>query len=117
MGSAVMLYDVAANTFDLWVTLEDFSNTISASHIHEAITGINGQVVTNLGDETVYARTGNTITGVFRGVTHGGDPVALLQSGAYLNFHSSEFPGGEVRGQLIAQPKRLTALIDVAQEQ
>lgn len=115
-GSAVMLYDVATNTFDLWVTLNDFTNTISASHVHEAATGTNGPVVTNLGAEEVYTRTGNTITGVFRGVTHGGDAVKLLQSGAYLNFHSSEFPGGEIRGQLIAQPKRLTALIDVAQE-
>ena len=116
-GSAIMLYDVATNTFDLWVTLNDFTNMISASHVHEAPSGTNGSVVTNLGAEEVYNRTGNTITGVFRGVTHGGDPLKLLQSGAYVNFHSAEFPGGEARGQLIAQPKRLTALIDVAQEQ
>lgn len=117
VGTAVMLYDVAENTFDLWVTLDEMANDISASHVHEAAAGANGPVVTNLGGADVYTRDGTTVTGVFRGVTHGGDPVKLLQSGAYLNFHSSAFPAGEVRGQLIAQPKRLTALIDVAQEQ
>ncbi|MBI5768569.1 MAG: CHRD domain-containing protein [Verrucomicrobia bacterium] len=115
-GSAVMLYNVATNTFDLVVTINDLANTITASHIHEAAPGVAGPVVTNLGSETVYQRTGNTVTASFRGLTHGGDKVRLLQNGAYVNFHSSQFPGGEVRGQLIAVPKKLVAVIDNAQE-
>ncbi|HRE05558.1 MAG TPA: CHRD domain-containing protein, partial [Opitutaceae bacterium] len=85
-GSAVMLYDVRANTFDLFVTLTGFTNTLSLSHVHEAAVGVNGPVVTNLGAEAVYVRTGTTLTGTFRNLTHGGDKLKLLQNGAYLNF-------------------------------
>jgi hypothetical protein len=116
-GSAIMLYDVRANTFDLMISISGMTNTATASHIHEAAAGANGPVVTNLGGESVYTRNGNTLTATFRNVTHGGDKVKLLQSGAYFNIHSAQFPGGEVRGQLVARPKRLYAVMDVAQEQ
>ncbi len=116
-GSAIMLYDVNANTFDLIITLNNFTNTLTASHIHEGAVGVAGAVVTNFGAEAVYTRTGNTLRATFRGVTHGGTKLTLLQNGAYLNFHSAVSPAGEIRGQLIAQPKRLIANITVAQEQ
>ena len=115
-GSAIMLYDVTANTFDLIVTINNFGNTITASHIHEGAVGVPGPVVTGLGSETVYTRNGNTLTATFRGITHLGSKLTLLQNGAYYNVHSTQFPGGEIRGQLIAQPVKLVALIDNAQE-
>ena len=116
-GSAILLYDVAANTFDLVVSISNFTNTLAASHIHEGAPGVAGPVVTNFGGEAVYTRIGSTLTATFRGVTHGGTKLTLLRNGAYINFHSAAFPGGEVRGQLIAQPKRLIANMTVAQEQ
>lgn len=116
-GSAVMFYDVGTNLFDLVVTVRNMANLATGSHIHEAAAGTNGPVVTNLGAEAVYTRSGDTLTATFRGVRHGGDRLKLLQGGAYYNIHSAQFPGGEVRGQLIPQPKRLYANMDVAQEQ
>ncbi|MBC7368664.1 MAG: CHRD domain-containing protein [Undibacterium sp.] len=116
-GSAIMIYDVASNTFDLVVSISNFPATLASSHIHEGASGVNGPVVTNFGGEAVYTRNGSTLTATFRGVTHGGTKLTLLKNGAYVNFHSSAFPGGEVRGQLIAQPKRLVANFTVAQEQ
>jgi hypothetical protein len=116
-GSAILLYDINANTFDLFVTISNLTNTVTLSHIHEGAVGVAGGVVTNLGAEAVYSRNGTTVTGTFRNVTHGGNKLTLLQNGAYVNFHSAQFPGGEVRGQLIARPKRLVAVMDVAQEQ
>jgi hypothetical protein len=116
-GTAIMLYDVKSNTFDLVVTINNFANTVANSHIHEAAPGVAGAVVTPLGAESVYTRSGNTLTATFHNVTYGGDKPKLLQGGAYYNVHSAQFPGGEVRGQLIAQPKRLYANINVAQEQ
>lgn len=115
-GTAVLLYDVSTNTFDLFVTLNTFTNPLTASHIHEGAVGVPGPVVTNFGAEAVYVRSGNTLTGIFRNVTHGGNPLTLLQNGAYLNYHTGAYPGGEIRGQLIAQPKRLSAIITPAQE-
>lgn len=115
-GTAVMLYDVGANTFDLIISISGLGNTATASHIHEGAVGANGPVVTNLGAEAVYTRSGNTLTATFRNVAHGGDRARLIQGGAYFNLHTAANPGGEVRGQLIARPVRLVANLDVAQE-
>jgi hypothetical protein len=115
-GTAIMLYDVRANTFDLIVSITGMTNTATASHIHEAAAGANGGVVTNLGAEAVYTRSGANLSATFRNVTHGGDKLKLLQGGAYYNIHSAQFPGGEIRGQLIARPVRLVAKLDTAQE-
>ena len=43
--------------------------------------------------------------------------LKLIQGGAYFNIHSAQFPGGEVRGQLIPRPIRLVATPDMPQEQ
>ena len=116
-GSAIMLYDVGANTFDLIVSIDGMANLATASHLHEGPVGTNGGVVTNLGGETAYTRSGNSLRATFRNITHGGDKLKLLQGGAYFNIHSVQFPGGEVRGQLIPRPVRLYANLTVAQEQ
>lgn len=115
-GSAIMHYNVATNTFDLMVSISGMTNTASASHIHEAAPGANGGVVTNLGAEAVYTRTGSTLTATFRDIKHGGAPLTLIRGGAYFNIHSAQFPGGEVRGQLIARPVRMYSHMTVAQE-
>src|SRR5687768_17116128 len=116
-GTAVMFYDVGANKFDLVVSITGMTNMAISSHIHEGAPGVNGPVVTNLGGEAVYTRSGGTLRATFRDVPHLGDPRRLLRGEAYYNIHSAQFPGGEVRGQLIPQPKRLYAIIDVPQEQ
>ncbi len=116
-GTAIMMYDVSKNTYDLLVTINNLTNTIANSHIHEAAPGIAGSVVAPIGAESVYTRNGTTVTGSFHGLAYGGDPKTLLSGGSYYNVHSSQYPGGEVRGQLVPQPKRLYANINVAQEQ
>lgn len=116
-GTAIMLYDIGTNTFDLVVSISNFANTIADSHIHEGAVGVAGGVVNAIGGEAVYTRSGTTLTATFHSITYNGDKLKLLQGGAYYNLHSAQFPAGEIRGQLIAQPKRLTAKIDVAQEQ
>ncbi len=115
-GSAVMIYDATANTFDLTVTLNDFAATLANSHIHEGAPGVSGPVVVPFGDESVYTRDGNTLTGTFTNVTYTGDPATLLSGGAYLNYHTAAFPAGEIRGQLIPDPVKLSATMTPGQE-
>lgn len=115
-GSAVVLYDTATNTLDLAVTLSNFTNTITDSHIHEAAVGVNGPPVVPLGAEAVYVRSGAAITGSLENLTYAGTVNTLLAGGAYINFHSAQFPGGEIRGQLLPDPVRFTALLSGSQE-
>jgi len=74
---------------------------------------VSGPVVQNLGAQTVanYVRDGNMITGTFLNLTYGGDPVRLLTGGAYLNFHSNVFSGGECRGQVLASEELLSTRV------
>lgn len=115
-GSAVLLYDVEANRFDLAVTINGFANPLTNSHIHEAAPGVAGPVVTGLGAEVAYTRNGDSLAATFLDVAHLGSPATLLSGGAYLNFHTAAYPGGEIRGQLIPDDIKLTARIDGSQE-
>jgi hypothetical protein len=56
------------------------------------------------------------VTAEFKG-TYTGTPKTLLSGGAYFNIHTAQFPAGEIRGQLIPQPKRLTAILSAAASQ
>ncbi len=99
-GAAVIMYDPGNNHVSMEVTLYRFSNTLVASHYHEAAVGVAGPVVTGMGAEALYTRSGNTIHGSFPNLVYGGNPLALLTGGAYLNYHSNVFGGGEIRGQV-----------------
>lgn len=116
-GTAIMFYDLGSNTFDLVVSIQDFANRIADSHIHEAPAGAAGDIKAPLGGEANYVRVGNSLTATFRGIKYTGDRAQILRSGAYYNVHTQAFPAGEIRGQLIPQPVRLVANLDVAQEQ
>ena len=117
-GSAIVLFDVAANTVDLIVTLNNFTGTMTDFHIQEGAAGASGPEIVHL-DPSLFTRSGNTVTATIlkRPYASPGKPLTLLQNGAYLNVNTVAFPNGEIRGQLISQPKRLVASMTVAQEQ
>lgn len=115
-GSAIALYDTATNTIDLVVTASNFTNTVSNSHIHEGALGVSGPVVVGLGAEAVYTRTGANLSGSFQNLAYAGTPATLLTGGAYVNLHSAAFPGGEIRGQLVPDPVKFTAILSGDQE-
>jgi hypothetical protein len=143
-GSASLVLNDGQNalTYSISVTGLDFTGTQTAStldnllaaHIHApALPGINGPVVfgffgtpfseTNPNDVLVTpfaAGVGGTISGKWD-LTEGNNTTLALQlpnlmSGlAYLNFHTVQFPGGEIRGQILRVPEPGTlGLIGVA---
>lgn len=114
-GSAVMLYDVGTNRFDLTVTVEDFANTLTNSHYHEGAPGTSGGVVHGLGGASVYTQTGTSYGAVFADQTYSGDRIKLLTGLAYLNLHSNVYPAGEIRGQVTTSSRmETTRLINVS---
>ena len=96
------------------VIVANISN-VSMAHIHRAPAGVNGPVVAWLYPPSAPPAL---IEGKFNGILAEGeitadnlvgplagmsldDLLSLIQSGeAYVNVHTSQYPGGEIRGQI-----------------
>lgn len=95
-GFARVFVNEAAGTLSFTVTFTGLSSNQTAAHIHApAAIGVNVGVAINFG---VVGGTSGTITG-----TAAITPTQLSQIRqhlGYVNVHSANFPGGEIRGQL-----------------
>ena len=92
-------------------TIAGLSSNFSASHLHNAPTGANGSVV-----KALDFGTDSTTTGVWSGFTDA-TITQFIKNDIYINVHSTNFPSGEMRGQLIHQGEVLfTATLNGAQE-
>ena len=111
-GSATFTIDETAGTITYNVTVANITN-VTASHIHVGRADAAGPIVVNLLAATPPAGTinGQLTTGTITAASIGtGVPVsfatlvALIRSGdTYINVHTQANPGGEIRGQLVAQ--------------
>jgi Cu/Zn superoxide dismutase len=108
-GSAFVTFDPINNGIAWEVDASGIANA-TLSHIHRAGAGVNGPVIIN------FATAAGQIPG---GRTKGNAAISAQQANAfavsdlpalynpttaigyYVNVHSSAFPGGEVRGQLV----------------
>jgi len=87
--------DAGSGTLDVMFTVNDLSGDMTASHIHVGGVGVSGGVALDL------APASGTFT---KTIDIGGNAalVAAMRSGnAYVNVHSSAYPGGEIRGQVL----------------
>ncbi|HVS33377.1 MAG TPA: CHRD domain-containing protein, partial [Thermoanaerobaculia bacterium] len=72
-------------------------------HIHEQVAGVNGGIVVNFTDDPAAFSPGSRLRG--SGTIADAALANRLRTnpaGFYVNVHSTEFPGGEIRGQLTA---------------
>jgi hypothetical protein len=135
-GFATVTYDDLAHTLAVNVTFSDLLGTTTASHIHAPTaspgTGTAGVATTvptfagfPLGVTSgTYVNTLDlTLASSFNPVFDGGNAAsdeaalaaALAADEAYLNIHTAAFPGGEIRGFLLAVPEPATlALLGAA---
>ena len=134
IGSALVTLDTVTNLLTVNVSFSGLGSPTIASHIHCcAPPGVNAMVATTvptfpgfpLGVTTgTYLNTFDlTLASSFNPAfitAHGGTVfgaqsalIAGLTSGqTYLNIHTSQFPGGEIRGQLLqAVPEPATLLM------
>jgi hypothetical protein len=124
-GSGTAIVTVSGNSMDVNVVFMDLLGPTTAAHIHCcAPPGANAGVASPV--PTFPGFPAGVTSGVYHQVfdlalasfynpaflaTHGGDPLAardalvtaMVSGNTYFNIHTTSFPGGEIRGQLIQQ--------------
>lgn len=101
-GTLFGTYDSVANTFSFeWDISGPLLGDQTVSHLHRAPLGSNGGVVFGFNNPG----GGWPLSGSAVWTNLSGDNVDDLFAGnIYVNFHTSAYPGGEVRGQLFVVP-------------
>jgi hypothetical protein len=102
-GTANLTVNLATGATSGAVTVTGF--TSNAAHIHDGFAGVNGPVVIGFEQDAANAQrwaapAGASLTSA--------QVDRLLAGALYLNVHSAQFPGGEVRGQIL--PPNLSLL-------
>lgn len=96
-GTASLDYTISTGNLDFSVTV-NVSNpvTVTAAHIHTGTAGVNGTVLYPLFTTPTYVTNSLTFTG---SVVISPNLATIASGGAYINVHTSDYGGGEVRGQ------------------
>ncbi|TWT41068.1 CHRD domain protein [Phycisphaerae bacterium RAS1] len=105
-GSGVAFLDAGSNTLSIDFSFSGLLGPQTAAHLHNAPPGTPGGVVVPLPN-------GSPIVGDF--ILSDSVEAALLAGNIYVNIHTTVFPGGEIRGQLVKVPEPSTlALLSLA---
>lgn len=114
VGTASIWVDVPNEEILVTLALFNFATGTTAGHIHVAPRGIAGPVVINFpipagrtGDLPLTFRVGAAafVARPEIGINTIADAIqAIVGGGAYVNIHTSQYPAGEIRGQLTLVP-------------
>ena len=102
-GNASITLDGTKMTFKLEV--KELRDAPTGAHIHVGATGVPGGPVYTFAlngskDGTIAEGSVGLMKDVSAGVSGDSLKVLLSNGHAYVNVHSKNFPGGEIRGQL-----------------
>jgi len=119
-GSFRAIIDQTARTITFTLTFSGLSGPPTASHIHFAQKDVNGGVQVFFCDGTGHPACPTGTSGTITGTVTAADVIAtvpdqgiengefdklvqaILAGKTYVNIHSAQFPGGEIRGQISA---------------
>ena len=92
MGTVVVGYDYYSDMFYLNMTVGNLQGNITGIHIHRGNSTTNGPVVVVLpaSNFVQYASDNDSLY------------YDLFYGDLYVNVHTTAFPGGEIRGQLMS---------------
>lgn len=101
-GLVTGTYDFSTRLFSFSWTIQNLVGNPSSpgAHIHRGVAGSNGPVVFG------FANPDGTwpLSGSSSWTVPVADASNFLNGGFYFNFHTSAFPAGEVRGQIVPTP-------------
>lgn len=107
-GLATFTFDEKKSTMYFNVHLTGLSGPITGMHIHNAPEGENGPVIINL---TTYLN-GTRAKGAVANIS-ATSFAKFLTGDYYINVHTAENPGGEIRGQIhLETDQRYTAVLE-----
>jgi len=92
-------FDTSTNTLTWTVNFSGLLGPVVAAHLHQGAPGVPGPVAVPIG--TVSPSTGSAVLSAAQ-------VADLLAGNFYVNIHTSVFPGGEVRGQMLIVPASTT---------
>ena len=120
-GTGTFILNQAGTALDFTVNYQDLQGSFNGvldgfpAHFHNAPAGMNGPIVYALTTSQLNGKT--TPNGTFSGSWTSTSPMQtvpvpsgplttdlvqqLKQGNIYFNIHTTEFPGGEIRGQLV----------------
>ena len=119
-GSMQITINDTTNVISYQFTGFNFTSPFAAAHIHQALPAVNGPVVYNLVTAADYsgpvtfgptsipnswALLGQNETNMSAGL---GALINATPWNFYVNIHTANFPGGEIRGQLAPVPEPST---------
>lgn len=114
-GFGTVVLDDVALTITVDLSFSGLTTPSILAHIHEAPFGVNGPIEFPLDLGTALGQTSGTIATQVFPLTEGLEDVEeFLNAGYYFNVHSEQFPGGEIRGQVLlvsAVPEPSTLLL------
>jgi hypothetical protein len=106
-GTAGLVFDTLTNNLGWVISFQDLTSNVLFAHFHFGAPGTNGPVRVDLGDLDVFggASAIGKMSGIFVGgktALSGADAADLMAGNWYINIHTSMFPGGEIRGQILS---------------
>ena len=96
-GTAVWTFDDSTNVLTYMLTVQNLSGAPIAGHIHQAPPGTAGGIVVTL--PSLPAAASGSASGSVT-LPSAAIAQALFNEGLYINIHTVENPGGEIRGQI-----------------
>ncbi len=82
------------------------ADNVTGFHIHQGAVGVAGGIIEDIGGDPnrVILANQNRMTSLWTSVGDGLTPAlatSLFAGGLYYNVHTTAFPGGEIRGQIV----------------
>lgn len=98
-GSAIVDVDRAESDVTVTVNVANLGAAITGAHIHKAPFGTNGNIVLNFISGGANFTSGK-LTGTYAVPPELAADLIANPSSYYVNVHTTQFPGGAIRGQL-----------------
>ena len=97
-------YDDVTNSLNYSITWMDLTSSVTNMHFHNAPVGTPGGVDMGIPSPWSSPQVGSATLSASQ-------ETNLLSGNWYVNVHTTQFPGGEIRGQVIINPVPIPAAV------